>query len=183
MNEKLINNLFNGVNDRVPIWFLRQAGRHIPEYYDIRKKEKNFINFCLNKDLIIESTKLPLKYYDLDAAIIFSDILMIPWAMDRNVRFNKNFGPLLDPMIPDETRILQNVSISTKLKPLENAITDLRNKLPKSIGLIGFAGAPWTLACYLIEGQGSKDFVNSNIDLSKEERGLKNKEWILPYED
>ena len=161
MNEKLINNLFNGVNDRVPIWFLRQAGRHIPEYYDIRKKEKNFINFCLNKDLIIESTKLPLKYYDLDAAIIFSDILMIPWAMDRNVRFNKNFGPLLDPMIPGETIIKKNVSVREKFEPLYKSILSLRNDLPKSKSLIGFAGAPWTLACYMIEGKGSKDFINT----------------------
>ncbi len=161
MNEKLINNLFNGVNDRVPIWFLRQAGRHIPEYYDIRKKEKDFISFCLNKDLIIESTKLPLKYYDLDAAIIFSDILMIPWAMDRNVRFNKNFGPLLDPMIPGETIIKKNVSVREKFEPLYKSILSLRNDLPKSKSLIGFAGAPWTLACYMIEGKGSKDFINT----------------------
>ena len=161
MNEKLINNLFNGVNDRVPIWFLRQAGRHIPEYYDIRKKEKDFISFCLNKDLIIESTKLPLKYYNLDAAIIFSDILMIPWAMDRNVRFNKNFGPLLDPMIPGETIIKKNVSVREKFEPLYKSILSLRNDLPKSKSLIGFAGAPWTLACYMIEGKGSKDFINT----------------------
>ena len=89
MNVNLINNLFNEINCDVPIWFLRQAGRHIPEYFEIRNKEKDFISFCLNEDLIVESTKLPLKYYDLDAAIIFSDILMIPWAMNRNVRFVK----------------------------------------------------------------------------------------------
>ena len=75
MNENPINNLFNNLDCHVPIWFLRQAGRHIPEYYEIRKKENNFINFCLNEELVIESTNLPLKYYDLDAAIVFSDIL------------------------------------------------------------------------------------------------------------
>ena len=161
MNENPISNLFNKLKYRVPIWFLRQAGRHIPEYYEIRKKEKNFIRFCLNEELVIESTKLPLKYYDLDAAIVFSDILMIPWAMNRNVRFSENFGPLLDPMIPDETLILKNISISDKLEPLKKSISILRKDLPKSKSLIGFAGAPWTLACYMIEGKGSKDFINT----------------------
>ena len=110
MNDTLSKFFRNEYSD-VPIWFLRQAGRHIPEYFEIRAKSDNFIDFCLNPRLIVESTKLPLKYYDLDAAIVFSDILMIPWAMDRNVRFCKNFGPLLDPMIPGETLIKKNISI------------------------------------------------------------------------
>ena len=161
MSDNLITQVFKNKNSRIPIWFLRQAGRHIPEYIQIKKNEEDFINFCLNEDLIIRSTTLPLKYYDLDAAIIFSDILMIPWAMDRNVKFTKNFGPSLEPMIPGETKILQNISLSSKLEPLKNSISYLRDKLPKSISLIGFAGAPWTLACYMIEGRGSKDFINT----------------------
>ena len=161
MLENLIIKTLNHQKSDIPIWFLRQAGRHIPEYFEIRKNEKNFVNFCLNEDLIIKSTYLPLKYYDLDAVIIFSDILMIPWAMNRNVEFKKDFGPSLDPMIPGDTKILQKVSISSKLEPLKNSISYLRNKLPKSIALIGFAGAPWTLACYMIEGKGSKDFINT----------------------
>ncbi len=156
-----ISDLFNKVNSRTPIWFLRQAGRHIPEYFEIRNKEKDFISFCLNEELVVQSTKLPLKYYDLDAAIVFSDILMVPWAMDRNVRFCKNFGPLLDPMIPGETIIKKNISIQQKLEPLKKSVLRLRNDLPISKSLIGFAGAPWTLACYMIEGKGSKDFVNT----------------------
>ena len=161
MSDNLITNVFKNKNTSVPIWFLRQAGRHIPEYFQIREKEKNFVNFCLNEELIIKSTTLPLKYYDVDAAIIFSDILMIPWAMDREVKFTKNFGPSMNPMIPDETKILQNISLSSKLEPLNNSISYLRDKLPKSLSLIGFAGAPWTLACYMIEGKGSKDFINT----------------------
>jgi len=157
----LINNLFSQISNDVPIWFLRQAGRHIPEYFELRNKEKNFIRFCLNEDLVVESTKLPLKYYDIDAAIVFSDILMVPWAMNRNVRFCKNVGPLLDPMMPGETLIKKNVSIKKKLEPLKRSILRLRKDLPKSKSLIGFAGAPWTLACYMIEGKGSKDFVNT----------------------
>ena len=130
MQENLISKTLKGNKSDIPIWFLRQAGRHIPEYFTIRKKETNFIKFCLNEELIIKSTNLPLKYYDLDAAIIFSDILMIPWAMNRNVKFTKNFGPSLNPMIPDETNIIQNLSISSKLQPLKNAISYLRNTLP-----------------------------------------------------
>ena len=154
----------------IPLWFLRQAGRHIPEYYKIRRKEHNFVEFCLKKDLIIESTKLPLKYYDLDAAIVFSDILMIPWAMKRNLRFLKEIGPILDPMIPGQTKIIKNISVETKLEPLRDSISFLRSELPKHISLIGFAGAPWTLACYMIEGKGSKDFIMTRKALWSENK-------------
>ena len=161
MLNNLVSRTLNNEKSDIPIWFLRQAGRHIPEYFKIRKKETNFVNFCLNEDLIIKSTYLPLKYYNLDAAIIFSDILMIPWAMNRNVKFTKNFGPSMDPMVPNETEILKNISIISKLEPLKNSINHLRKKLPKHVALIGFAGAPWTLACYMIEGKGSKDFIKT----------------------
>ena len=138
MNKNLIIDLFKGETSRIPIWFLRQAGRHIPEYFEIRRKEENFISFCLSENLIVQSTKLPLKYYDLDAAIIFSDILMIPWAMERKVRFCKNFGPTLEPMIPEETEIVKKVSIGSKLEPLKNSILILRKDLPKSISIINY---------------------------------------------
>lgn len=162
MHSNIINDLFKGKDyPNIPIWFLRQAGRHIPEYYSIRSRAKNFIDFCLNTELIVESTKLPLKYYNIDAAIVFSDILMIPWAMNRNVQFTKNIGPFMDPMIPNETKIIKNINIFQSLKPLENAIKILRKDLSPSVCLIGFSGAPWTLACYMIEGKSSKDFVNT----------------------
>ena len=107
--EDILSKFFRNEYSEVPIWFLRQAGRHIPEYFEIRNKSNNFINFCLDTKLIVESTKLPLKYYDLNAAIIFSDILMIPWAMNRELNFVKGFGPNLKPMIPNETKILKNI--------------------------------------------------------------------------
>jgi uroporphyrinogen decarboxylase len=158
--NNVLTNFFEGENSEIPVWFLRQAGRHIPEYFKIREQANNFMEFCLNPKLIIESTKLPLNYYDLDAAIIFSDILMIPWAMNRKVNFIKGLGPQLLPMIPDETKILKNVDIPKKLQPLKDSISILKKELPQSKSLIGFAGAPWTLACYMIEGQSSKDFIN-----------------------
>lgn len=158
-NNKIIN-VFNKENvSSPPIWFLRQAGRHIPEYFSIRSQSKNFIDFCLNTDLIVQSTKLPLKYYNIDAAIVFSDILMIPWAMKRNVQFVKGVGPVMDPMIPNETEILNDIDIKNLLRPLDKALKILRSSIPNHVSLIGFAGAPWTLACYMIEGQSTKDFL------------------------
>ena len=160
MNDSL-SKFFRSEYLGIPIWFLRQAGRHIPEYFEIRKKSDNFINFCLNTKLIVESTKLPLKYYDLNAAIVFSDILMIPWAMDRQLDFIKGVGPTLKPMVPNETKILKNINISQNIEPLKTSISILRQELTKSTSLIGFAGAPLTLACYMSEGQSSKDFINT----------------------
>jgi|TARA_Y100000991_G_C21928796_1_gene329892 uroporphyrinogen decarboxylase len=173
LNNSLLIQIFEKKQNKVPVWFLRQAGRHIPEYFKIRNKKSNFVDFCLDEKLVIESTKLPLKYYNLDAAIIFSDILMIPWAMKRNLKFTKGTGPTLDPMIPEETKIIKNLSISKKLQPLRNSINYLRNDLPDTISLIGFAGAPWTLACYMIEGKGSKDFVNTRKAL------WSSKKWFM----
>ena len=161
MLKNLIDSTFKDKSLKIPIWFLRQAGRHIPEYYQIRKREGDFIKFCLNEDLIIQSTKLPLKYYNIDAAIIFSDILILPWALGIKVEFTKNFGPSLRPLIPDESKIMKNISINSKLKSLKNSIKYLRHNLSKSVSLIGFAGAPWTLASYMIEGGGSKDFIKT----------------------
>ena len=160
-NNKILNVFKKDKSPEIPIWFLRQAGRHIPEYFSIRSKADNFIDFCSNTNLIVESTKLPLKYYDIDAAIVFSDILMIPWAMNRNVRFINGIGPTMDPMIPNETIISDNINIIEYLKPLEKALTILRSSLSKEVSLIGFAGAPWTLACYMIDGQSSKDFIET----------------------
>ena len=160
MNDSL-SKFFRGEHLGIPVWFLRQAGRHIPEYFKIRKKTDNFVDFCLNTKMIVESTKLPLKYYDLNAAIVFSDILMIPWAMNRELNFIRGVGPTLKPMVPNETKILKKINISEKLEPLKTSISILRKELPQSTSLIGFAGAPWTLACYMIEGQSSKDFINT----------------------
>ena len=171
--KSTLTKFFENRKTKTPVWFLRQAGRHIPEYFKIRSHKSNFIDFCLTPKLIIESTKLPLKYYNLDAAIIFSDILMIPWAMNRNVNFVKGLGPQLEPMIPNETKILKNIDISSKLEPLKNSISTLRKELPESTSLIGFAGSPWTLACYMIEGQSTKDFIKTRQTL------WSSKKWLM----
>ena len=128
MNKLLLNSIKN-IQKKTPLWFLRQSGRHIPEYFEIRAKAKNFIEFCLDKNLVVESTKLPLKYYDLDAAIIFSDILMIPWAMNRNVKFVKGQGPILNPMLPDITKVEKKVDIFQLLRPISDAMYILKKDL------------------------------------------------------
>ena len=172
MNKLLLNSIKN-IQKKTPLWFLRQSGRHIPEYFVIRAKAKNFIEFCLNKNLVVESTKLPLKYYDLDAAIIFSDILMIPWAMNRGVKFVKGEGPILNPMVPDVTKIENKVDIFQSLRPINDAMYILKKDLPSHISLIGFAGAPWTLSCYMIEGKGSKDFIKTRTALWEAKKWFK----------
>ena len=172
MNKLLLNSI-KDIQKKTPLWFLRQSGRHIPEYFEIRQKAKNFIEFCLNKDLVVESTKLPLKYYDLDAAIIFSDILMIPWAMNRDVKFVKGEGPILNPMVPNVTKIEKKVDIFQSLKSINDAMNILKKDLPSHISLIGFAGAPWTLSCYMIEGKGSKDFIKTRTALWEAKKWFK----------
>jgi len=172
VNKPLLNSI-KDIQKKTPLWFLRQSGRHIPEYFEIRSRAANFIEFCLNKDLVVESTKLPLKYYDLDAAIIFSDILMIPWAMNRDVKFVTGQGPILNPMVPDVTKIEKKVDIFQSLSPINDAILILKKNLSSHISLIGFAGAPWTLSCYMIEGKGSKDFIKTRTALWESKKWFK----------
>ena len=102
---------------------------------------------------------------------------MIPWAMKRNLRFLSDVGPILDPMIPGETKIVKNISIASELEPLSNSISCLRSELPKCTSLIGFAGAPWTLACYMIEGKGSKDFIKTRKALWSENK------WFIELQE
>ncbi len=161
MNNLILDLFYKNEISEIPIWFLRQSGRHIPEYFLIRNRARDFIDFCSSTNLIVEATKLPLKYYNLDAAIVFSDILMIPWIMKRDVKFEKSIGPILNPLIPNDSKIIKDVNVVKKLEPLKQALKILRKDLPSQISLIGFSGAPWTIACYMIEGRSSKDFVNT----------------------
>ena len=134
-----------------PIWFMRQAGRYLPEFRKIRKLNPNFINLCLNKNLSAEITIQPLKRYDLDAAIIFSDILMLPYGLNQKVNFKKNFGPELGPLNLEEISNIDENKFIKKLHPIYEAIKNVKtNLLNKNKDLIGFVGAPWTLLVYMI---------------------------------
>ena len=145
---------------KTPKWFLRQSGRHIPEYHTIRNKHENFIDFCLNETSIINATMLPLKYYNIDAAILFSDILLLPHFLGQDVSFKKGVGPLLKKINIDESFIKKKIDYNN-LKPIQNAIIKLKSLINPKKELIGFCGAPWTLACYMLEGGSSKDYLKT----------------------
>ena len=165
----MINELIKSKDSRVkPKWFLRQAGRHIPEYFSIRNKHNNFIDFCLNENSIINATILPLKYYNIDAAILFSDILLLPHFLGQKVTFKKKIGPVLKKISINEEFLKKDIDLND-FKSIKNAISKIKKKLPPSKDLIGFCGAPWTLACYMIEGGSSKDYAATRTFLWNEE--------------
>ena len=166
----MINKLIDLKDYKIkPKWFMRQAGRHIPEYFTIRNKHKDFISFCLDENSIVEATMLPLKYYNVDAAILFSDILLLPYCLGQEVTFKKGVGPILKEI--DIKNDLLNKQINfDNLIAIKNAITKIKKIIYPTKDLIGFCGAPWTLACYMIEGGGSKDFSKTRTFLWNDER-------------
>ena len=141
-----------------PVWFMRQAGRYLAEYRELRKTAPDFLGFCYSPDLTVQATLQPIRRYGFDAAILFSDILVIPDALGQNVRFEEGVGPLLDP-ITDRAGIsaLKGDGVLEHLAPVFETLKRLRRELPDETALIGFAGAPWTLAFYMIEGRGGVD--------------------------
>ena len=150
----------------VPIWFMRQAGRYLPEFRAIRKKNNDFIKLCLNPDLVKEITLQPLKRFDLDAAIIFSDILMIPYGLGQQVEFKKGIGPILGDLNLDNIVNTNLDDFIQKLLPVYKGIEKVKEDL-KGKELIGFVGAPWTLILYMLNKGSPKngfDFNNINKD-------------------
>jgi len=140
-----------------PIWIMRQAGRYLPEFREIRKLNPNFINLCLNENLSSEITLQPLKRFNLDAAIIFSDILMLPFALNQKVEFKKNFGPMLGEINIKEISKIDEIDFVKKIYPVYKAIKKVStNSLVKNKNTIGFVGAPWTLLVYMINQQSPK---------------------------
>lgn len=145
-----------------PIWMMRQAGRYLDEYKEVRAKAGNFLDLCKNPALATEVTLQPIDVLDCDAAILFSDILVVPLEMGLGLSFLKNEGPKFDNCIRNENdlKILQSNAYK-RLDYVYDTISSTRSKLSKDKALIGFCGAPWTLATYMIEGQGSKTYANS----------------------
>ena len=140
-----------------PIWIMRQAGRYLPEFRDIRKLNPNFINLCLNENLSSEITLQPLKRFNLDAAIIFSDILMLPYGLNQKVEFEKGFGPKLGKVNIDEMSKLDEIDFVQKIYPVYKAIRKVSlDNIVKNKNIIGFVGAPWTLLVYIINQQSPK---------------------------
>ena len=140
-----------------PIWLMRQAGRYLPEFREIRKNNQDFIQLCLNENLSSEITLQPIKRFGFDAAIIFSDILMLPYGMDQEVNFEKNFGPKLGDLSIDKIKKTDENSFSKKLNPIYKAISQTsKSNLLKNRDLIGFVGAPWTILVYMMNKMSPK---------------------------
>ena len=159
--KKVIINKKTNVN---PIWIMRQAGRYLPEFREIRKQNTDFIKLCLNEKLSAEITLQPLKRFDLDAAIIFSDILMVPYGLNQEVKFKKNFGPLLGNLNLDIISKMDEIDFVKKVYPVYKAINLVnKNKLTDNKSTIGFIGAPWTLLVYMINKQSPKNNLNKNF--------------------
>ncbi|MGC1182325.1 uroporphyrinogen decarboxylase [Legionella sp.] len=146
--------------ERTPIWMMRQAGRYLPEYRKIREQAGDFLNLCKNPDLACEVTLQPLRRYAMDAAILFSDILTIPDAMGLGLYFAEGEGPCFKKPVHDLQAIknLQVPEAADSLAYVMNAVRLIRQEMPNELPLIGFAGSPWTLACYMVEGRSSRDF-------------------------
>ena len=147
-----------------PIWIMRQAGRYLPEFREIRKNNSDFIKLCLNSSLSTEITLQPLKRFDLDAAIIFSDILIVPYGLNQEVEFKKNIGPLLGELNLNNISKLDEIDFVKKIYPVYKAISQVsNNQLTKNKSTIGFIGAPWTLLVYMINRQSPKLKLKDNF--------------------
>jgi uroporphyrinogen decarboxylase len=140
-----------------PIWFMRQAGRYLPEYRELRKQSKTFLDFCYAPALATEAVMQPLRRYPLDAAILFSDILVVPHALGRDVQFLEGEGPRLDPLIGAASwKLGDPLKAVERLAPVYEAVERIRAGLPEGVALIGFAGGPWTVATYMLQGRGGE---------------------------
>jgi uroporphyrinogen decarboxylase len=145
-----------------PFWLMRQAGRYLPEYREVRASANGFLDLCYTPEKATEVTLQPLRRYGFDAAILFSDILVVPDALGQSVAFREGEGPMLTPIRTAEALAKLSLDgLKTHLAPVFETVRRLSTAIPKTTALIGFAGAPWTVATYMVEGSGSKDFVET----------------------
>ncbi len=158
--RKLVRVLRGSRSEPPSVWLMRQAGRYLPEYRAIRQKAASFLDFCYTPELAVEATLQPIRRFGFDAAILFCDILVIPDALGAGVRFVEGEGPRLDP-ITSADGLAENAedAVAEKLAPVYRAVREIRAALPEETALIGFAGAPWTVATYMVEGGSSRDFA------------------------
>lgn len=163
-DKKLLQVLNGETLKTPPIWIMRQAGRYLPEYREVRKNAKNFIEFCYSPDLATEVTLQPIRRYGFDAAILFSDILVVPDALGLPVSFVENEGPKLQPLIIDKTLPdLKSEIDLERLAPVFEAIDRIKSALPKETTFLGFCGAPWTVASYMIAGKSTPELAPARL--------------------
>lgn len=155
--KPLLETVLGRKQARPPMWIMRQAGRYLPEYRELRKEAGSFLDLCYTPDLAVEVTLQPLRRFDLDAAILFSDILVIPDALGQKVRFETGEGPVLDALTAGGIDGLEPAGALEHLAPVLETVRRLRAALPTEKTLIGFCGSPWTVATYMLNGRGSSD--------------------------
>ena len=166
-NDRFLKALMRQPVDRTPIWIMRQAGRYLPEYRATRSQAGDFMSLCKNTELACEVTLQPLERFELDAAILFSDILTIPEAMGLGLYFAEGEGPKFHKPVRTEKDIeqLEVINTASDLTYVTDAVSTIRRELNGRVPLIGFSGSPWTLATYMIEGQSSRDFARAKTML------------------
>ena len=157
--SKMLKALSRQKNEVPPIWLMRQAGRYLPEYKETRKKAGSFLDLCYNVELATEVTLQPIRKFDFDSAILFADILLLPQALGMKLWFVEGEGPRLNSIINgfNINDLKESDYIHEKLEPIYNIVKSIKSKLPSDKTLIGFAGAPWTVATYMVNGRGSKE--------------------------
>lgn len=180
---KLMMEALDGeIGERPAFWYMRQAGRYLPEYRQIRQKAKSFLDMALTPEIAAEITLQPIRRFHPDAAIIFSDILMVPYALEQKVDFKEGEGPVLDPIreVNDLGKLRgQKELIVKKFQPVADAIKIAKEGLPPDVAMLGFAGAPWTVATYMIEGGGSKDFAMAKKWAYRDPKGFSYLQTII----
>jgi len=184
MSQKLLLRALKGeVLERPPVWLMRQAGRYLPEYRAVRARGGSFLDLCYSPELAAEVTLQPIRRYGFDASILFSDILVIPDVLGQGVRFEEKLGPLLSPCIQkrSDLDVLKIEGAVKRLGPVYETVRLLRQKLPEDVCLIGFAGAPWTVATYMVAGAGSKDQAAARIWAYRDPEGFAALIDILVY--
>ena len=169
-NDRLLRALRRAPVDATPVWLMRQAGRYLPEYRELRERAGSFMGLCTNPEWACEVTLQPLRRFDLDAAILFSDILTIPDAMGLGLHFRAGEGPAFEHPVRD-ARAIRDLPVpdpETELRYVMDAVRLIRRELNGKVPLIGFAGSPWTLATYMVEGHSSRDFARAKQLLYEE---------------
>ena len=161
-NKLILDALRGGTSRRPPFWLMRQAGRYLPEYRKLRARTGSFLDLCLTPDKAAEVTLQPIRRFHPDGAILFSDILIIPYGLGQSVRFEEGIGPVLEPI--DNAAGLSRLSSDRSWSRIEatyETVSRVGESLPEDVALIGFAGAPWTVATYMVEGRSSKDYAKT----------------------
>jgi len=162
MAKPILDVLSGKTPDRVPLWLMRQAGRYLPEYRNLRARAGNFLDLCLTPKWASEITLQPIKRFDFDAAILFADILLIPFALGQKLQFREGEGPVLEKL-EDEKSLAKLQFDQKKLQPVFETIEDVKNSLPSATALIGFCGGLWTVAAYMIDGTSRQNFSQAKL--------------------